>query len=658
MNKKSYTYIPKKRQILSQNSQNQNPIINANEDKDFEEKENITKMKTQIINLLNIVNMNNLNTVSGNIADIILFYDCKNVNVNKKKISQKYMENENILINAIFNKIIFGKCDLSLYAQLCKKINLFVFKEIKNKTNVNRQENLFDKMIKEYYQRVYNKQYFSSINSDDEKELNIMQNKFIYLTKFVSELILCKLVKKNESVQLIKELFNEYEKYDNNIKFIFLKGSALLLESLLEIIFQYQNCDDVLLDLENFIKNKLNNAINDTNISNDLKNKLDEILEKFNEFKEPIIDNKDKNINDVYLIQSDRTEEGNDRLFINNCSQNNLITFKNNYYQKENGGNDINKVNDTKNLADKIKTNNSEKIGYKFNIIEENDNNQNANNHNINKNLFDINSDENNFDNKSEISAKLNNKRLTYVNNSSTRKRKSRTKKKCKSTDRIKKNNNIINEIIDDKKIYEQVSKDFENYLEFLKKERINIKNDFYVEINDSYNWKEIDDLIMVKKVKLEEIIKTFIQICKNRKDINKNDIFKATEYIKALIEYYSSNLSNNQIEILHLYMIETFMDINNIIENDDTEIMHEIMGNLLFILLKNKLYYIKDLNNFIDKSEETKINIAKIVKYTIIASGNFSKQYHNDFKFTKLFNNSDLFVNYVTNKLGDINKK
>lgn len=72
-------------------------------------------------------------------------------------------------------------------------------------------------------------------------------------------------------MQLIKELYNEYEKYDNNIKFIFLKGSALLLESLLEIIFQYQNCDDVLLNLENFIKYQLNNATNDQNISNDLK---------------------------------------------------------------------------------------------------------------------------------------------------------------------------------------------------------------------------------------------------------------------------------------------------------------------------------------------------------------------------------------------------
>ena len=59
-----------------------------------------------------------------------------------------------------------------------------------------------------------------------------------------------------------------------------------------------------------------------------------------------------------------------------------------------------------------------------------------------------------------------------------------------------------------------------------------------------------------------------------------------------------------------------------------------------------------KDLNNFIDKEKSTQINVAKIVKYSILASGNLAKQYHNDFKFTKLFNNNDIFVDYVTKEI------
>ena len=197
--------------------------------------------------------------------------------------------------------------------------------------------------------------------------------------------------------------------------------------------------------------------------------------------------------------------------------------------------------------------------------------------------------------------------------------------------------------------------------MEFLKKEGIEKKEDIYDELNDLYNWKTIDNLLMEKKMKLEDIIKIYIyDICKNKKHINSTDIFKSNEYIKTIIEYYTSNLSKNQVEILHLNMIEIYMDIDNIISNENNEItyMYEIMGNLLFVLLKNKLYYMKELNNFLDKSKETQINIAKVVKYTIIAAGNNSKQYHNDFKFTKLFNNNDIFNLYVTNEIFDSKNK
>ena len=199
------------------------------------------------------------------------------------------------------------------------------------------------------------------------------------------------------------------------------------------------------------------------------------------------------------------------------------------------------------------------------------------------------------------------------------------------------------------------MKKDFENYLKFLENKGIKKKEDIYDELNDSYNWEIIDNLILKKNTKLELIIKIYINICKDKKDFKNNELFKANEYIRNIIEYYSSNLSNNQIEILHLNMIELYMAIDYIVENNNNENsinMYEIMGNLLFILLKNKLYFMKDLNNFIERDKETQINIAKVVKYTISASGNCSKQYHNDFKFTKLFHNNNIFTTYVTDQL------
>ena len=266
-----------------------------------------------------------------------------------------------------------------------------------------------------------------------------------------------------------------------------------------------------------------------------------------------------------------------------------------------------------------------------------------------------LNNTNNNFYSKiNEINEDNNNEKIS--NNEEKKKL-----KKSKSTE--KRNlDKLINKEIKKEKEVEEINKkiileDLENYLNYLEKEKINKKEDIYEGINDSYNWKVIDELITTKNIKVENIIKIYIDICKENNFINKNNIFKINEYIKTIIEYYTNNLTKNQKEIIHLNMIEIFNDIDNIINNSNEHI-YEILGNLFFILLKNKLYYMKDLNNFIEKEKSTQINIAKIVKYSILSSGNLLKQYHNDFKYTKLFNNNDIFINYITKEIFDKEKK
>jgi hypothetical protein len=295
-----------------------------------------------------------------------------------------------------------------------------------------------------------------------------------------------------------------------------------------------------------------------------------------------------------------------------------------------------------------------------INIIDNNDNNveeKNINKSNINEILDnDI------------ISNDINNDNNT-TKNTHTITHKKKSKKKSKSSEKriILKSNEKINNNTNEKN-KEVIRNDYQKYMEFLKNQGIEKKEDLYDELNDLYNWKTIDKLIQDKKVKLEDIIKIYIyDICKNdngyKKQMANIEIFLSNEYIKTIIEYYTSTLSKNQIEILHLNMIEIYMDIDVLISNENNEVeddsfMHQIMGNLLFVLLKNKLLYMKDLNVFMDKSRETQINIAKVVKYCIIASGNNTKQYHNDFKFTKLFNNNDIFNLYVTKEIFDSKNK
>ena len=63
--------------------------------------------------------------------------------------------------------------------------------------------------------------------------------------------------------------------------------------------------------------------------------------------------------------------------------------------------------------------------------------------------------------------------------------------------------------------------------------------------------------------------------------------------------------------------------DINQICSKN--KYAFEIFGYLIYLLIENELCDIKDMNIFINKDEESKINICKTIKY-IISSLGFKK--------------------------------
>ena len=587
INKKIYTY----------NAKNKNRILG--EERYKEEYKNVMKenqnndMKKKIISLIDTIKTSNIKIISEKIVGIILF----------TKVKEKIIEVETIFVNCIFEKINKETKNLGIYIELCKNINYHLTNENKKEKNFNKEINLIDIIIKEFYE-ILNMNSINKMNAENENELECFQIKFVGLINFISELILHKLILKKESINFIQNLFNEYNKYENEMKCVILKGCLFLVDSLLKT---NENIDII----EYFIENELKNTLKEKNILDNLKNKINIITKKYNENKNII---KESNHNKKNSINND-----------------------------ENGGMHMN-IED-ENIFEEVsfKADNKENIYKKKDIKNEN---CKENKNNIFQNNEIYNNGKNNVNEKNNIS--------NYYNKKYYKSKKKTNSAPIQLEYENKEYEIIINE--KDRIIYNKILEDFENYFEFLNKKGIKTKNDLYIDINYSYNWKIIDDLIMVKKIKLEEIIKVIIEICKNKKDIEKTDIFKINEYIKTIIEYYSNDLSNNQVNIFRLNMIEIYMTIDSIILNThNSELMYEILGNLLFVLLKNKLYYIKDLNNFIDKSKDTQIKICKIVKYAIISSGNNAKQYINDFKYTKLFNNSEIFVNYVINEL--INK-
>ena len=199
--------------------------------------------------------------------------------------------------------------------------------------------------------------------------------------------------------------------------------------------------------------------------------------------------------------------------------------------------------------------------------------------------------------------------------------------------------------------IIKLIEKDIEKYEIFLKNNYITNKGELNenTEIGNEFDWSMIEGILAKNNLDLGEVIRCYIEVCIDQ-ITNNAKIFIANDYIKNIIYYYSTNLSIKEKDIIHNKMISLFMNIQDICI--DNFIMKEIIGYLIFILIENKLYYIKDLNNFINLDKEIIITIAEVIKYAIISSGLKCKKYHNDFKQTKLFVDNSIFNEYVTNKI------
>ena len=448
---------------------------------------------------------------------------------------------------------------------------------------------------------------------------------------------------------VIKPYYIEKIKFKRNIKEKLFNNNSFNLQNISEIENKTSSLKNISKEYPNFelseIDEKKNSIEKDKIEIKDKKYELSSIQK---------ISLGTKKLNDIFIKKNEsenRKSMPEDNYSLGNFKLNDIIFHKMNQNEstKEESNNNII-------INKKIYT---YKIHSKNKLELEDENEKEENNKDSLKKKEKTKKEKNN--NKKLILNNTNNNfyaKINEINNSertNLNERKIKQKRKPKSSEKRKLIKLIDKEIKKENEIEDNVKtivlKDLENYLKYLEKEKINYKEDFYDGMNDSYDWKIIDELINEKNIKINDIIRIYIDICKQNKFINQDIIFKENEYIKSIIEYYTNNLSKNQKEIIHLNMIEIFNDIDNILNNTN-ENMYEILGYLFFILLKNKLYYMKDLNCFIEKEKSTQINIAKIVKYAILSSGNLSKQYHNDFKYTKLFNNNDIFVNYITKEI------
>ena len=193
------------------------------------------------------------------------------------------------------------------------------------------------------------------------------------------------------------------------------------------------------------------------------------------------------------------------------------------------------------------------------------------------------------------------------------------------------------------------IKEDMENYFNFLKNKEIDLKSNINENIENQYNWPILKSL---KKIDLEEIIKSYINICEYLLS-NYEKVICFKSYIKYIIESISFKLSLNKMRTFHNEILQILANINNMCNQN--KFMFEIIGYLLYLLIINELCDIKDINILINKEDESKIYICKVIKYTILSSERNIKNFYEEFKNLDLFKNCSIFEEYVTLELKDL---
>ena len=189
------------------------------------------------------------------------------------------------------------------------------------------------------------------------------------------------------------------------------------------------------------------------------------------------------------------------------------------------------------------------------------------------------------------------------------------------------------------------IKEDLTNWINYLNENDIITPSELAEEILNEYEWENIDKLISDEKVELVEIIRCFLEVSIDL--INKKeDIFKANQYINSVIEFYSKFLSKEEIDDCNKKLMLLFIEVNNLVV--DNSFMFEILGNLLFASINDKLCSVNDLDIFIGSEQLTLQNISKVIKYAIGAAGNKKFKFIDDLKHTKLFNNQKELFNSI----------
>ena len=243
------------------------------------QKENI---KNEIIYLLNILTSKNILNIENQLTKLIItsshVFNIENNQDNAKLFLSDILNNENIFIEVLVNKVIIDDKYIEIYSKLCSDlcnkylnsineilVNKFI--DSKDNNNYNIINNLKSKLNQECSSKFENL-IINDINSENKQEL-------FNLIDFICYLLENNINNVDACLNIIYQLLNKYDKNSNN-KYYYLDVIMYFLLKL-EKIKQLKNENKIIQKITSII----NNDIDNNNITNDLKSRINQYKKIF-----------------------------------------------------------------------------------------------------------------------------------------------------------------------------------------------------------------------------------------------------------------------------------------------------------------------------------------------------------------------------------------
>jgi hypothetical protein len=275
-NNKSYKY----RDITKNNDKNISNIkdekINKNSEKE--------KIKNEIIYLLNILTAKNLLNVENQLTKLIItsshIFNIEHNQDNARLFLSDIINNENIFIEILINKVISENNNIEIYSNLCSDLcnkylqsinEILINKYIDTKGNNKKEYNIINNLKSQLKSECITK--FDNLMNDFDNK-NKQKQKILNLIDFICQLSDNNIIDLEACLSIINKLLN---KYNENHKYRY-----HYLELMIYFLLKLEKIKDLKNNNTSIIIQKVNDIINkDIDINNTPK----DCISRINNFK-------------------------------------------------------------------------------------------------------------------------------------------------------------------------------------------------------------------------------------------------------------------------------------------------------------------------------------------------------------------------------------